>query len=60
MLLLSSLLMFVSGVTAAAFTPAASYIPAVAGVSLVPDVLTVAGLPAAVASLVLLAFLMLL
>jgi hypothetical protein len=50
MLLLSSLLLLVAGVIAVAG------IPVVAGVPLVSDVLTVAGLPAIVASLVLLAF----
>jgi hypothetical protein len=45
MLLLSSLLLLIDGVTAAAC------INAVAGVPLVPDVLSVDGLPAIVASL---------
>jgi hypothetical protein len=53
MLLLSSLLLVVSSVTAIAFIPDAASIPADAGVPLVPDVLTVAGLPSTVASLAL-------
>jgi hypothetical protein len=51
MLLLSSLLLLVAGVTAPAFVntvaciPAIAGIAAIAGVSLVPDVLSVVGLP---------------
>jgi hypothetical protein len=60
MLVLSSLKLRVTGVTAIACIDAADGFVAVAGVPLIPDVLTVNGLPAVVASDVLFVFLLLL